>query len=412
VTGVWGIAFWLALFNALVALAVSDWRAEETRGGAPLPFRVLARRLAKVFALMLLPPLAYSAFVFIGETRRAQSGREISALLVQTNLNPYAPLDGDGAAYRIGRAAALTRRALSEGKPDLVVWPEGTVLQLWSLDSEARNNVRREVARWQTPLLTGVIDARRAAEESRGGTQSAAASYEFFNGAVMLTPSAGETQGAGNTSAGTRDVRVSEPYYRRVLMPFVERVPYKERFPFSHIPALRMDETSPELTPGQRATVFDFPDRGGRQVTTAAVICYEQLYPAETAEFVRGGAQVLAFLTNQGWFSKTHGPYELAALSRIRSIETRRTALRAANTGVTWVVDAYGRVQAEVPWWSEQTLRVDVRLSDELTLYVRYTDYLPKACLCVSLALFLAAAWKRMRLRPRATEHVVGELKI
>jgi apolipoprotein N-acyltransferase len=390
-TGVWGIAFWLALFNVLVVLAFEGWRAETPRRDKRPRFKSLARRLAAVAALMLLPPLAYSAYVFLGESRHTQTEREISVLLVQTNINPWERLDNRSAAFKVGRAAALTRKALAQERPDLVVWPEGTVSQLWSFDKEARDNVRREVARWQTPLLTGVMDARRVADESHES-----ATYEYFNGAVLLAPpdEARETAGA---PARADDVRESEPYYRRVLMPFVERVPYREHFPFSRIPAIQIADDTPELTAGDRATTFDFRDRSGQRVTTATVICYEQLYPAETAELVRGGAQVLAFLTNQGWFSKTHGPYELAALSRIRSIETRRAAVRAANTGVTWVVDAYGRVQAEVPWWSEQTLPVRVRLSDEQTIYVRYTDYFPKLCLCASLALFFAATLQKVR---------------
>src|SRR5918911_1360929 len=404
ITGVWGIAFWLALFNVLVVLAIEKWRAEiaHSGGNARASLVVLARKVAIVFALMLLPPLAYSSYIFIKESRADVSGREVSVLLVQTNSNPWTLMNSNEADFKVGRAIALTEKALTQSHPDLIIWPEGTVSQFWSLDKETRQVIRRNVSRWQTPLLTGMIDAREATERgSAAPDQSSEAQprYQYFNGAVMLSPKL--TEGA----AGRYGVEESEPYYRRVLMPFVERVPYPDHFPFSLIHTLKMYEY-PDLTPGDRATVFTFQDRSGQQVTTATALCYEQLYPAETAELVRNGAQALSFLTNQSWFSKTHGPYQLAALSRIRSIETRRAALRAANSGVTWVVDAYGRIQMEVPWWSEQTLAAKVKLSDEQTIYVRYTDYLPKGCLYLSLALLFAAAWKRVRSALRTPKTV------
>ena len=96
---------------------------------------------------------------------------------------------------------------------------------------------------------------------------------------------------------------------------------------------------------------------------------------------------MLALITNEGWFSKTHGEYQMAAFTRLRAIETRRSIARAANTGVTGFIDPLGRIYDQAPWWSEQTVIGNVRLSNEMSWYVRYTDYLPKACVWLSLAL-------------------------
>ncbi len=97
-----------------------------------------------------------------------------------------------------------------------------------------------------------------------------------------------------------------------------------------------------------------------------------------------GGAQLLTAITNEGFFAGSQGQYQLAAFSRFRSIETRRALVRAAATGKTWAIDKFGRVTAEAPMWSEQTLTARVRLSDEQTIYVRWGNFFPKTC-----ALFL-----------------------
>ena len=68
--------------------------------------------------------------------------------------------------------------------------------------------------------------------------------------------------------------------------------------------------------------------------------------------------------------------------------------VRAAATGMTKAIDRFGRVTAEVPGWSEQTLTARVSLSDEQTFYVRYGDWLPKLCL-LSLVVLACAAIRR-----------------
>lgn len=190
---------------------------------------------------------------------------------------------------------------------------------------------------------------------------------------------------------------MSHVYHKRVLVPFVERVPYVEHFPA--LQRLAIDIGAGDgIGRGREATVFSFRTRTGDEAKVAAAICYESLYPAQTAELVRGGAQMLAFITNEGWFSRTHGEYQIAAFSRLRSIETRRATARAVNTGITWFIDSFGRVHEQAPWWSEQTLEGRVKLSDEMSLYVRYTDYFPKCCAWLTLAVLAAMLARGARL--------------
>lgn len=185
-------------------------------------------------------------------------------------------------------------------------------------------------------------------------------------------------------------------YHKQLLMPFAERVPFSDRFPQVQRWAFNFG-VGGDFSEGREATVISFRDRQGREVKVATPICYEQLYPAKTAEMVRNGAQMLALLTNEGWFAQTHGAYQLAAFSRLRAIETRRAIARTANTGLTCLIDEFGRIYSQAPWWEEQTLAGRVKLSDEQSFYVRYTDYFPRACLWLALTLGIAALSESVR---------------
>lgn len=385
VTGVWGVTFWLVLFNVLVVMAVEGWPAARgSVAGGRTAAQLLACRLAAACALMLAVPLAYSAYVFTRPARGTADGvRELSVLLVQPNVNPWQKLSEESRPAVLRKTIGLTNNALGglSERPDLIVWPETAVPYYLPTDREARESVYRAVTRWETPLLTGLFDA--GAEMSGGAAPADVGKRELFNAAALLSP-------APSVPGHRLNVETSPAYHKRVLMPFVERVPYAERFPSFQRLAIDIG-AGDRVSRGREATVFTLRTRRGEEATVAAAICYEYLYPAEVADLVRGGAQMLAFVTNEGWFSRTHGEYQMAAFSRLRAVETRRAVARTANTGMTELIDQYGRVQAQTPWWSEQSLAGRVALSDELSLYVRYTDYFPRACTWASLVLLLSA---------------------
>jgi apolipoprotein N-acyltransferase len=403
ITGVWGITFWLVLLNVLIVMAVEEWLTERSRNDeSRRATRLLTRRLAIVSGLMIVVPLAYGAYIFTkaelgpqsesrGESRR--ESKELSVLLVQPNVNPWEKLAENSHRAVLRKTIALTNSALAgaEPKPDLIVWPETAVPYVLADDKDAREFLFRAVTRWQTPLLTGLLDAKDEGDQKEHAADQAA--RVVFNSAVLLSPGVPSVVAAGKRL----NVESSSVYHKRVLMPFVERVPFVDRFPWLQRLAINIG-AGDGVEPGREATIFSLRTRGGAEVKVATAICYESLYPAKVAELVRNGAQLLTLITNEGWFSQTHGEYQIAAFSRLRSIETRRATARAANTGVTWLVDRYGRVREQAPWWSEQALAGRVALSDELSVYVRYPDYFPRACAWLSLIFLLAVVMEEMHL--------------
>jgi apolipoprotein N-acyltransferase len=102
-----------------------------------------------------------------------------------------------------------------------------------------------------------------------------------------------------------------------------------------------------------------------------ALICYELIFADVARALVRDGAGLFVNLSNDEWFGTSRGSEQHFAAAVIRAIETRRTVLRATNTGITAALDASGRVVARLPAGAPSALLVDVRPARHTPLAVR-----------------------------------------
>lgn len=376
-TGVEGVTFWLVSVN--IALYLLFAKLTGSKAMTPdLNRRKLLRAAPEaIFTLTLFAlPLAYAAFVFF---KPQPAEKEISIAALQPNVSPLADYSPEKLPDIFGKQLALTDKAVrSAGAPDLILWNEAAVPFVLSEDVAANGYLAKQIKKWDAPVLTGLIEVKNYGEDEPRPPLLVAQNrnQEFFNAAMLFQPAAIEN--------GKLPVDLSEMYVKRRLMPFLEHVPFSDRFPVLADLIIPVG-TRPRLSYGEKTKTFDFQLKDGTTATAGAMICYENLYPEMSADAVRaGGAQVLAAITNEGFFAGSQGQYQLAAFSRFRSIETRRALVRAAATGETRATDKFGRVTAEVPPWSEQILRTKVFLSDEQTFYVRFGDWLPKFCLLAS----------------------------
>ena len=329
-----------------------------------------------LFSLFALP-LAYSAFVF---WQPQVEKKEISIAAIQPNTSPLGDYSPRNLPNIFGKQLALTDKILKTDAPDLIVWNEVAVPYILSEDAAANIYLAKQLKKWNTPVLTGLIEVKNYAPDEPRPPLLAAQNRdrEFFNAAALFQPA--------QIQAGKLPVNLSEMYLKRRLMPFLEHVPLSDEYPFLADLIIPIG-TRPRLSYGESAKIFEFQTKDGESVKIGAMICYENLYPEMSADAVREGAQLLTAITNEGFFAGSQGQYQLAAFSRFRSIETRRAVVRAAATGITRTTDKFGRITAEVPTWSEQILRTKISLSDEQTFYVRFGDWLPKLCLLVNILL-------------------------
>jgi apolipoprotein N-acyltransferase len=171
--------------------------------------------------------------------------------------------------------------------------------------------------------------------------------------------------------------------YRKMhLVPFGEYVPAKNLFFF----AAPLVQAVSDFSAGDAATLLPV---AGHLISTA--ICYEVVYPDLVRQFVTGGSEMLTTITNDAWFGPTSAPYQHFEQASMRAIEMGRYLVRSANTGVSGIVDPYGRVVVRTAIFQRAVAVGDARFLRTSTFYARHGDILAYASVLASAALLVFA---------------------
>jgi apolipoprotein N-acyltransferase len=130
----------------------------------------------------------------------------------------------------------------------------------------------------------------------------------------------------------------------------------------------------------------------GHMMSTA--ICYEVTYPSLMREAVRQGSELLTTITNDAWYGESSAPFQHFEMAAMRAIEQGRYLVRAANTGITGIVDPYGRVLARTRLNETTVVVGEARFVQAKTLYATMGDRVAHAALALT-ALALIASSRR-----------------
>lgn len=224
---------------------------------------------------------------------------------------------------------ALSERATAPDRQGLkdvthLIWPESPFPFVLSRDPDALGTIAQGIPD-NTVLVTGA--ARMEPGASRPSGQPGPPRY--FNAIQVVGP------------GGT----VLDSYDKVHLVPFGEYLPFDAALRaigltnFVHIPG--------GFEPGLRRRILDVPGLP----PVAPIVCYEAIFSGAVLPDGPDGARagVLLNVTNDGWFGHTSGPYQHLAQARLRAVEEGLPLIRAANTGVSAIVDPYGRITASLP---------------------------------------------------------------
>jgi apolipoprotein N-acyltransferase len=128
-------------------------------------------------------------------------------------------------------------------------------------------------------------------------------------------------------------------------------------------------EAVSDFSAGTEPVVFDV---NGARISVS--ICYESVMPWLSRAYVSRGSELLATITNDAWFGDSSAPFQHFEQGAIRAVEEGRYVVRAANTGISGVVDPYGRVELTTRLFETDARVVDVRLLDDRTVYSHIGD--------------------------------------
>jgi len=290
-------------------------------------------------ARMLAPAALAAVLLAGGQALRAiewtaPAGEPIRVQLLQGNVPQNLKFADGGMSLSEEAYLPLLRNA---AQADLVVMPESVLPLPLSHLPEPTLETLAEVPRQGAALIFGIF-----IEQPRG---------HYFNSAVGLAP------------AGT-----SQHYSKRHLVPFGEFIPWGFRW--------FVDLMQMPIGDQQRGEPYQPPmELAGQRI--AVNICYEDLFGAEIRQAWRNPAQaptLLLNLSNLGWFDDSLALPQHLQISRMRALETGRPVLRATNTGATAIIDARGRLVAQLPYLTRGVLSGEVQGYRGDTPYLRYGD--------------------------------------
>ena len=276
--------------------------------------------------------------------------------LVQPNVPQHEKWDPDRIPEHFDRLLRHTADP-ADPAPDLVIWPETAIP--WLLDgAEVPLRMAAEAA-GDAPVILGV--------QRFGGERA-------YNSLVVL-------------DAAGRPVQLYDKHH---LVPFGEYIPYGDWLSVLGLRGFAAREGD-GYSPGPGPVVLDL---GGGRGKVLPLICYEAVFPQDLRTTER--ADWILQITNDAWFGNLSGPYQHLAQARLRAGEQGLPLLRAANTGVSAVIDAKGRVVASLPLNTDGALDADVPGALPPTPYSRSGDWPVGAML---LVLTLGLIWARRRNR-------------
>ncbi|TMV92379.1 apolipoprotein N-acyltransferase [Thioclava sp. BHET1] len=246
------------------------------------------------------------------------------------------------------RLLTLTEQPIAPGKPkpDLIVWPETSVPFL--LDRPGQGLELSAQAAGGVPLALGI-------QRSEG--------TRYYNSLAVIGP----------------DAQLEALYDKSHLVPFGEYMPFGDALAKIGITAFAA-QVGNGYSAGPGEHLLDLGPKLGK---VAPLICYEAIFPQDLMHFAQRPDWILQ-VTNDAWFGTLSGPWQHLAQARLRAIEQGLPLARDANTGVSALIDAKGRIVAHLGM--DQAGVLDVQLPPSLpkTLYARIGD-VPIIALIVAL---------------------------
>ncbi|MFH1580540.1 MAG: apolipoprotein N-acyltransferase [Pseudomonadota bacterium] len=354
VTGLYGITFVIVFINAVICNFLNYFMHDyDGKSWKPTVREITG-------ALLLLVVIFIYGDLRISEVEtKLKTAPPIDIALIQGNIDQSVKWNPQNQQETLTTYKILSNLT-STSSSKLIVWPE-TAVPFYFQDLDARSRqvyqVAKETSNW---LLFGSPSYIK--EQSN---------VSYLNSAFLISPKG----------------IISGRYDKVHLVPYGEYVPLRSLFPFIS-----------KLAVG----IGDF--RAGEGYHPLAIlnhqigvlICYEAIFPKASRIYKNMGAELLVNITNDAWFGFSSAPYQHLSMTVFRAVENRLYLLRAANTGISAIIDPAGKIVAQTALFVDTSLLGRVRFIDTKTFYMAYGDAFTYLCF-IYLAVILLNFWKEKK---------------
>jgi apolipoprotein N-acyltransferase len=345
VVGVFGVSALVALVSAAISYVVAV-RSRESM-------------VTLVCIAVVVAAVAGWGSHRLARPTLGEQGTAVRVALVQGNIPQDEKWDAARANQIFETYLAMTREAANQGA-QLVIWPESATPFFFEEDRASGDRIRQLVRRTGIELLFGSDQIEHTSPPS------------YYNAAFLIR----------------RDGATAAVYRKLHLVPFGEFVPLKRLLFFVG----RLVESAGDFTPGQAMVML--PASFG---TISTAICYEIIYPGLVRSSVLAGSRLLTTITNDAWYGDSSAPYQHFLQASMRAIEQGRYLARSANTGISGIVDPYGRVVQQSRIFERTVMIGDVRMLDDRTVYGRIGDACAYMCAALTLTSLVVGLYSGTR---------------
>lgn len=382
-SGIWLITFLMVAPQALLGGRLRDaWRGR-------IDWKALGVSLRKELVPLAIYAAAIAAVVVYGIVRLSSwNGREADIkwriAAIQHNADSW---KGGYKTYKknFNNLRKMTYEALLE-KPDMVIWSETAFVP--------------SVA-WHTnyPNADDYYDTAGLVDEFVAFGESLPVPLLTGNPEGVLKDGDEPYNEDGtwnrkdyNTVIFFEDGKIKRTYRKQHLVPFTEHFPYEKQLPWLYNLLLANDYNWWEK--GDESVVFET----AQGVRFSTPICFEDVFGYLNANFVKSGADLILNMTNDSWSGSVAAETQHAAIAAFRSIENRRTTLRATNSGISCMITPTGRIMDPMEpfkmYW--HIYEVPVYKSATHTFYTEHGDILARVFVWLALALLALGAGLRV----------------
>ena len=375
-TGTFGGTLWVLLVNIALFKLILLYREHHTN-------EILVRGTIKI-GLMILVPIGISYLIL---NNYSESKEQLEAVILQPNIDPYTEKYNVNDT-RIGELLVQLSEEKVTAKTAILVAPEtvfadGTLLSRFQ-HSEAHFFGRQLL--WKYPklnFLSGISFFERFNDPEQVSTQSNKIGpddwYNDYNSAFFMNNDG-----------------PPEFYHKSKLVVGVENFPYQDLLrPILGDVMIDLGGTVAMKTTQANREVFHLNNNWG----TAPIICYESVYGDYVTGYVKNGANFLSIITNDAWWADTQGHKQHLSYAKLRAIESRRSVVRSANTGISAFINEKGDIVKSLAYEETGSIKNNITLNSKLTFYVKHGDYIARIAQFMALFLFLFAIVKFKRKR-------------
>lgn len=367
-------AYGLSLLVIYINIAIYKSLQEHKKGNA-------VYRLIALTALMIILPLVYGLIKAGGENSETKTVR---FGLIQPNLNPWKKWEAGNLNDQLNLYIELSEKAVNDGA-EIIVWPESAlpVYLLTGSYSQQVNRIHQFIDTNSIYLVTGMPDATFYSDSTKAPQEAKRSSrgtlYASYNSILYFKP-------------GSREV---EKYGKIMLVPFGEKVPLVESIPILG-DIFKWNVGISSWNTGKDIKVFPIEQK---QISIGGVICIESIYPEFCSRFVQRNADVIAVVTNDSWYGNSSGPYQHKEISVLRAVENRRSVVRAANGGISCLIDPNGNTISQTKMFIRDYLVANVPVNTEITFFNEYPLLIPYICIAATLILLILILIDKIKSR-------------